>query len=99
MFSREYLYYKCVLQHRCLGVTLKMPLIIEGKTYSEIYILDIESDNDITKKQLMKNIENKIDTTGKITIKFFIEGDVVDKGALRTSIISTTNIEEVHLAQ
>ena len=50
-------------------------------------------------KILKVDYPSKTNKTGKITIKFFIEGDVVDKGALRTSIISTTNIEEVHLAQ
>lgn len=88
-----------MLQHKCLGVTLVNPLIIDGQCYTEIFIIEIDPNNTVLQEEIIENIVKKTDTFGDLNIKFFVNGDVVDNASLRTAIISTNNIQEVNLVQ
>lgn len=95
MFSREYLFNKCVVQHRCIGVHLKNPIIINKKQYDNIFILDIATDNESERETLTKNLANQTDTYGDIEVSFFVDQDSCNKENLRKGLIRTEDIDLV----
>lgn len=73
-FSLEYLYLECNVRGHCLGAELKTPLIQDGKSYEELFILKILlSENEET--LLVSNVANGIDTNNtRIKVLAFVDG-------------------------
>lgn len=94
-FSREYIFYKCNTLKHCLELTLYSPIQIKGKLSSQIYVLDVEPNDDERRKSLIRNCATLIDSYGKLNVLAFMDGMEITDGI--GVEIDTGNIEEIQL--
>ncbi len=94
MFSKEYLFKKCVIERHCLLLRLYNDIVWDNKTVDEIFMLGMCLKEDDV-KQVLLNITFTVNTFGKIEIIAFAGNDKPYDARVVT--ISTDDINEIEL--
>ncbi len=98
-FSREYLFSKCVGQHKCLGVVLMKPIPVDNNFYNEIFVLDIAPEDKQKQEEFILNIANGNNTYGEVEVSYFVNHSSPEKGNRYLAKINTNDIIQVEFIE
>ena len=94
-FSREYIFYECNTRGHCLGLTLNTPIQLEGKSYTQIYVISVEPNDEDKKESLIKNCATQIDSYGQLNVLAFMDGVGINDSTVIE--IDTAKIDEIQI--